>query len=885
MANLIELEGNKYIESKNIRVFPCAYRGYYKSATSKVFDPEARSTTEANFTNTFHKLSSNKETYVVSWLANTDGTGTLKCVIGGYYFEIYNHKMEDFFYDKDLPYYLCIKTKSVDLSTGDADATDDRKTTILDSFIDTENYLDVKQKSGDSYGFTGLALSTEAIGNAQLQPFTAGVSFVEAGKTIEGGSSKFNPNNPSCYYLDDKSNTLIEITKAEEYPAPGTQLYLKATDYKVDPAKLAITSILDAGIGNYSIKMNSDRTESGTNSTIASGDYSVALGKATIAANTGAVAFGNSTEASGEGSFAAGNDTKAANKGSVALGTNTVTNADNQVVIGQYNTEDATQAFIVANGTSEASSNKFTVSKTGNVKALGNLEVTGSIKATGRAANDLELGTTGTGTGSIKVYGTGSSEIFKVENTGNTTIAGTTEITNTTGYSSTITGEGEAATTTHTAAFKVGGGVHIGENLNVVGNTTIGGTTTIGNNLTATNGTASFGNTNISGTADITGPTTIGSSLGVTGATTVGSTLGVTGNTTIGGTLTAAKKLTVSSEGADITGNSKVTGTFEATGATTLNDTLTVGTTTTNKKTTLYGELEVTGTTKLANKVNINTAGVVTGIKDLNATGLISTDDSLHAKSLIIYTTAGNEGFKVDNAGVATIYDNLTIGNEAKVVIDDGKITTDSDITATGNITSRGGNISGANISASNTLSAAAELTIGPSASPIFKVTDTEIKLKATKINIGDSAESATTEIVGTLKTTGETTLANSVTITPVPDTVFSNITGIKDLTAKGKIEAMIFNATSDLRKKTNIKDYKCEKSILDLPIKSFEYINDETHTKYIGCIAQDLQEICPEIVTTDKEGFLSIQESKLVYLLLREVKELKEKLNQLEGR
>ena len=72
--------------------------------------------------------------------------------------------------------------------------------------------------------------------------------------------------------------------------------------------------------------------------------------------------------------------------------------------------------------------------------------------------------------------------------------------------------------------------------------------------------------------------------------------------------------------------------------------------------------------------------------------------------------------------------------------------------------------------------------------------------------------------------------------------------------------------------------------SILDLPVKEFEFIDDETHTKNIGCIAQDLQKICPEIVHEDKDGYLSIEETKLVYLLLQEVKELKKELKTLKG-
>ena len=85
----ISYENNYYVLSKDIRVFPCAYRGYYDTdgTDAKVFDPEARSTTESNFTNTFQKLSLNKTSYVVDWSSN--GTSNiLKCVIDGYYFEI-----------------------------------------------------------------------------------------------------------------------------------------------------------------------------------------------------------------------------------------------------------------------------------------------------------------------------------------------------------------------------------------------------------------------------------------------------------------------------------------------------------------------------------------------------------------------------------------------------------------------------------------------------------------------------------------------------------------------------------------------------------------------------------------------------------------------------
>lgn len=93
-------------------------------------------------------------------------------------------------------------------------------------------------------------------------------------------------------------------------------------------------------------------------------------------------------------------------------------------------------------------------------------------------------------------------------------------------------------------------------------------------------------------------------------------------------------------------------------------------------------------------------------------------------------------------------------------------------------------------------------------------------------------------------------------------------------------VTAQTFLGISDIRLKENIQDYKCSKSILDLPIKKFDYIDGSKNN--IGCIAQDLQEICPELVIEDNKGYLTINESKLIYLLIQEVKDLKAKVDML---
>lgn len=112
------------------------------------------------------------------------------------------------------------------------------------------------------------------------------------------------------------------------------------------------------------------------------------------------------------------------------------------------------------------------------------------------------------------------------------------------------------------------------------------------------------------------------------------------------------------------------------------------------------------------------------------------------------------------------------------------------------------------------------------------------------------------------------------------------NLAAIIALNAQnGNVSAQSFNALSDKRLKENIVEYSPNKSILDLPIYSYNFISDEKKTKKIGCLAQDLKEICPEIVKEGDKGYLSIEESKIVYLLLDEVKELKKRVDELEAK
>jgi hypothetical protein len=47
--------------------------------------------------------------------------------------------------------------------------------------------------------------------------------------------------------------------------------------------------------------------------------------------------------------------------------------------------------------------------------------------------------------------------------------------------------------------------------------------------------------------------------------------------------------------------------------------------------------------------------------------------------------------------------------------------------------------------------------------------------------------------------------------------------------------------------------------------------------------MAQDLQQICPELVEEDEEGYLTIKENKIVYLLLDRMKKMQKEIDELK--
>ena len=77
---------------------------------------------------------------------------------------------------------------------------------------------------------------------------------------------------------------------------------------------------------------------------------------------------------------------------------------------------------------------------------------------------------------------------------------------------------------------------------------------------------------------------------------------------------------------------------------------------------------------------------------------------------------------------------------------------------------------------------------------------------------------------------------------------------------------------------------------ISKIPVVSYDMKDDEEHKETIGTVAQDVQELVPEIVTEDDKGYLALDYSRLglislkgVQLLIKEIQELKQEIKELK--
>jgi len=109
-----------------------------------------------------------------------------------------------------------------------------------------------------------------------------------------------------------------------------------------------------------------------------------------------------------------------------------------------------------------------------------------------------------------------------------------------------------------------------------------------------------------------------------------------------------------------------------------------------------------------------------------------------------------------------------------------------------------------------------------------------------------------------------------------------SNISG-SEIEASGDVIAF---GSSDKRLKDNIEPIEDPLEKMD-KIGGYTFIwNDKQSTyegKDVGVIAQEIEEVLPEVVTTRGSGFKAVKYEKIVPLLIESIKELKQEVDEIK--
>ena len=734
-----------YFKITDVKIFPCAYRG-------QNINPEESSLTEYNFTNIYSKQGEKKESFIISYTENE-----LKCVIGGYYFEITNFNR----YEKSDYKYLAIKIANKELVPFDG-------TYSAGSLDDTTNN-----------NFLGVA----------------------GGGTLE----ELSGCSASLQIFDSYEETLGDST---------------STTYKLCESSKRLEDIIGAGKGKYSIgSYYTDNDQSLLNT--ASGKHSIAFGEKVAAKNAYAIVLGDKLESS------------AANQ--VILGTGAIENLNKVTTADQ---EATIQVF-------KAGKSIYKLDNNGNEIISGNIKTNG-IEETGKVIikKPTEI------TKALIVTGTLTAN-NGLEVTGQTTLKDQLIVDKDVKINDALTiTKSDATITINELGIKTTKSIVAADKITSDGDLDVKRNATVKGQVTAAN--AVLNGTNID--------------YLVAG----NNKLDKNGNLTIAGDITS-KSLKVETTdnvtGITLNGNTSVSGDFTTTGKLTsafIKETE-------DSKDTDNKIIELTAGT-------INAEGSALTIKNLNLEKSIKISVDSKEYNDLVPSTQSN-GLKVNNTnaicfntGIDTLGPITVCRNDSDKKYAFAAFKPDKKSITSG-------------ISFDGTAYFKQRLVVGGYNINLDITENTAASSLIDKLSTGCILYAGTfgTAIKDKLAVGGNTYFGGDVEINSSKAMTFGADIKINE-NKSGRIVARGFGTSSDFRLKQNIKSYKAEKSILDLDVKEFEYINDAAHKKHIGAIAQDVQEICPEIVYEDDNGYLNIEENKLVYLLLNEVKELKKEIKRLKG-
>lgn len=102
------------------------------------------------------------------------------------------------------------------------------------------------------------------------------------------------------------------------------------------------------------------------------------------------------------------------------------------------------------------------------------------------------------------------------------------------------------------------------------------------------------------------------------------------------------------------------------------------------------------------------------------------------------------------------------------------------------------------------------------------------------------------------------------------------------NLTVTGALKGSTVQATSDQRLKTNIHPIDCDVS--SLCAYSYNLKDDADHT-HVGLLAQEVQKCLPQAVSSDDNGYLSLDYNAVVAILVNKINKIEAKLKLMENK
>ena len=272
-----------YLASNNVKVYPSAYR-------SAVYDSEARLQTEYNLTHAVGQHGG-QNSFVVDFGSASDGTAQeawanpLKCVVGGYYFELSRSATSAFSFadlDKEIDsIYLGISLRGA---------------TIAVSSVNL--YSSENNEGNDHVTATTIQHGTEVLQNLAKQSVSGEDASDDILDQMLGPNGDGQSDGASYFYglAVIKCASAPKVTALGDYSA-FVKIFTRGENNELIPAyDSKITNAISAGEAASSVILNVDKdgreTDRANEINVASGEYSTAMGVGTIAKHEGQLAFG-----------------------------------------------------------------------------------------------------------------------------------------------------------------------------------------------------------------------------------------------------------------------------------------------------------------------------------------------------------------------------------------------------------------------------------------------------------------------------------------------------------------------------------------------------------------------------------------------------------------